>query len=130
MQVYKLKLYTLLCMAVLLTACASGSSIVTGTVRAPIDFNQVKLYTDYPEHYETIGIVKASSDAGWTEQGSQDYAVAELKKQAAKLGANGVVLAYVGESSSSIVGTYANGGVYTIPVSAQTVTGKAIYVSE
>ena len=130
MQISKIKIYIIICMVLLLTACASGSAIVTGTVREPIDSNQVKLYTDYPEKYETIGVVKASSDAGWTEQGSQDYAVAELKKQAAKLGANGVVLANVGESNSSIVGTYANGGVYTIPVSAQTVTGTAIYVGD
>lgn len=101
----------------LLNACASGSSIVTGTVRAPIDFNRVKLYTEAPEKYESIGIVKASSDAGWTEQGSQDHAIEELKKQAAKLGANGIVLTTTGVNTLS-------------QYSEQTVTGKAIYIGE
>ncbi len=130
MRIQKIKIYSLIILATILTACASGSSIVTGNVRAPIDFNQVKLYLDAPKNYETIGIVKASSDAGWTEQDSQDYAVQELKKQAAKLGANGVLLSAIGENTSAIVGTYSTGGTYVIPVSEQTVTGRAIYVSE
>ena len=130
MQYRDWKLYCLLCVFAVLSACATGSSIVTGTIRDPIDFNQVKLYIEAPDEYESIGLVKASSDAGWTQQGSQDYAVEELKKQAAKLGANGVLITTTGESSSSIVGTNANGTLYSIPVSAQNVTGLAIYVSE
>ncbi|BBB25944.1 conserved hypothetical protein [Amphritea japonica ATCC BAA-1530] len=130
MYIDKFKIYTLVVLVVFLTACASGSSIVTGKVRAPIDFNQVKLYLDAPKNYESVGIVKASSDAGWTEQRSQDYAIQELKKQAAKLGANGVLLSTTGENASAIVWTYSNGVTYVIPVSEQTVTGRAIYVSE
>jgi len=124
------KLHTLLCLLLLLNACATGSVIVTGTVREPIDFNQVKLYASPPEEYETIGIVKASSDAGWTQQGSQDYAVEELKKQAAKLGANGVVLTATGENISNIISTNPDGSINLFPVSAQTVSGEAIFVSE
>ena len=61
---------TIICFCVfILTACASGSAIVTGTTRDPIDPSQVTLYLEPPEAYESIGIVKASSDAGWTEQG-------------------------------------------------------------
>jgi hypothetical protein len=52
-----------------LTACASGSSIVTGDKRQPLDPGQVKLYLDPPAKYEVIGIVKASSDSGWTGTG-------------------------------------------------------------
>lgn len=130
MEIPKIKRFLLPFIIVALTACASGSHIITGTVRAPIDFKLVKLYADEPEAYETIGIVKASSDAGWTEQGSQDYAVEELKKQAAKIGANGVLLLSSGQATSAIVGTNPNGGSYAIPVSAQTITGKAIYVAQ
>ncbi|MEF2524347.1 hypothetical protein V4D10_18420 [Vibrio mimicus] len=79
-----------------LNACASGSAIVTGVKKPALDFNQVRLYLEAPEQYETIGIVKASSDAGITQQDSQDYAVEELKKQAAKIGANGVILTKIG----------------------------------
>ncbi|EHH2451463.1 hypothetical protein MPV89_004188 [Vibrio vulnificus] len=113
-----------------LNACASGSAIVTGVKRPALDFNQVRLYLEAPEQYETIGIVKASSDAGITQQASQDYAVEELKKQAAKIGANGVILTTTGERTSSIISTNADGSIYTIPVSAQTVSGKAVFVKE
>ena len=75
-----------------LAACATGSSIVVGDVREPLTPDQVQLYLQAPTNYEVIGIVDASSDAGWTEQGAVDYAVEELKKQAARLGANGVLL--------------------------------------
>ena len=110
--------------------CASGSTIVTGAKRPPIDPNQVKLYLQPPSNYEVIGIVNASSDAGWTEQGSQDYAVQELKNQAAKLGANGVLLTTTGEKTSTVVGGYGTGYFYAIPVTAKTVSGQAIYVDD
>lgn len=113
-----------------LVACASGSAIVTGTKRAPLDPSQVKLYLDPPAKYEVVALVSASSDAGWTEQGSVDYAVQELKNQAAKLGANGVLLEATGESTSTVVGGYGTGYIYAIPVTAKTVKGKAIFVSE
>jgi hypothetical protein len=116
--------------ALILAGCASGSAIVTGVKRTPIDPGQVKLYLEAPSNYEVIGIVNASSDAGWTEQGSQDYAVQELKNQAAKLGANGVLLETTGEKTSTAVGGYRTGYFYAIPVTAKTVSGKAIYVHD
>ncbi|MEH6559562.1 MAG: hypothetical protein V7708_17335 [Oceanicoccus sp.] len=122
---------TFTCVLVLLiTACASGSSIVTGVVRDPIDPSVVKLYVEPPGKYEVIGIVKASSDAGWTEQGSTDYAVEELKEQAARLGANGVLLVSTGQNISSVVTGNSSSGYYSVPVSAQTMSGKAIYIPE
>ena len=54
--------------SLLLAGCASGSSIVVGEVRDPIGPNEVKLYLEAPANYEVIGIVNASSGAGWTEQ--------------------------------------------------------------
>ena len=123
------KIITLL-LAISLTACASGSSIVTGTKRTPLTPDQVKLYTEPPANYEVIAIVNASSDAGWTEQGSVDYAVEELKNQAAKLGANGVLLGATGETTTTVVGGYGSGYIYSIPVTAKTVSGKAIYVKK
>ena len=119
----------LLCL-IFLGGCASGSSIVVGEVRESIDPSQVKLYLEIPENYEIIGIVTASSDAGWTEQGSVDYAVEELKNQAAKLGANGVLIESTGDQQSTIVGGYGTGYLYAIPVTAKSVTGKAIYVDQ
>jgi len=130
MKVARLKNVVISLLIITLTACASGSVIVTGTKRTPIDHNQVKLYLEPPANYEVIGIVNASSDAGWTEQDSQDYAVKELKSQAANLGANGVLLTATGERTSTAVGGYGTDYFYAIPVTAKTVTGKAIFVIE
>jgi len=116
--------------AISMMACASGSSIVVGEVRAPIDPDQVKLYLEAPANFEIIGIVNASSDAGWTEQGSLDYAVQELKNQAAKLGANGVFIETTGDQTSTIIGGQGTDYQYAIPVTAKTVSGKAIFVIE
>ena len=114
----------------ILAGCATGSAIVVGQVREPIDPDTVQLYFEAPENYEVIGIVKASSDAGWTEQDSVNYAVEELKNQAAKLGANGVFLETTGEQKSTIIGGQGTGYLYAIPVSQKTVSGQAILVIE
>jgi type IV pilus biogenesis protein CpaD/CtpE len=104
--------------AMVLAACASGSAIVTGTTRSPIGPSQVRLYVEPPVKFDVIGLVSASSDAGLTEQGSVNYAVEELKRRAAKLGANGVLL----RSTGTDVDAFGD------PV--KTVQGQAIYVSE
>lgn len=109
---------------VLLFSCASGTALVTGTQRIPTSPETVIVYTEPPAKYEVIGLVTASSDSGWTEQGDLEYAMAELKKQAAKIGANGVILESVGTSNSGGVISY---GLY-VPVTAKNVSGKAIYV--
>lgn len=113
----------------ILGACASGSAIVTGAVRAPIKPEQVTIYLEPPVEFETIGLVNASSDAGWTEQGSVDYAIQELKEQAAKLGANGVLLVASGDRTTT---TYVKSGTVLIPVpvTAKTVQGRAIFVKK
>jgi uncharacterized protein YbjQ (UPF0145 family) len=53
-----------------------------------------------------------------------DYAVEELRKQAANLGANGVLLESSGDKTTTVVGVF----VYAVPVTAETVQGKAIFV--
>ena len=123
----KITLYILI---LLLTACATGSSIVTGEKRTPIDFNLVKFYLETPENYEVIGLVKASSDAGWTEQDSVDYAIEELKRQASMLGANGVLLTTTGEKTSTNVTSDGQGNYYFFDTTDQTVSGKAIYLEK
>jgi len=113
----------------ILGGCASGSAIVTGTVRAPITPEQVTIYLEPPADFEVVGLVNASSDAGWTEQGSVNYAIQELKEQAAKLGANGVLLVSTGERTTTTF--IASGSVLLpVPVTAKTVQGRAIFVKK
>jgi len=113
------KLFFVVLVALVITACTSGTAIITGVTREPITAGQVKIYLESPAEFEVIGLVSASSDAGWTEQGSLDYAIEELKNQAAKLGANGVLLIATGDRTT-VVGKYAS--------TEKTVQGKAIFV--
>ncbi|HIG43692.1 MAG TPA: hypothetical protein EYQ14_24645 [Gammaproteobacteria bacterium] len=122
-----LKIYTLLVTIQFLAGCASGSSIVVGEVKTPIEPSQVILYLEVPDNYEIIGIVNASSDSGWTQQGSVDYAVQELKNQAAKLGANGILIETTAEQTYTLLGGQGD-YTYAVPVTAKTVSGKAIFV--
>ena len=69
-----------------IAACASGSAIVTGTRRPSIAPEHVKIYLEPPPEFETIGLVSASSDAGWTEQGSVNYAIAEFEEARGEVG--------------------------------------------
>ena len=76
-----------------LVGCATGSALVTGQVRTAIeDLATIQILTSMPAGAEEIAIVKASSDEGLIQQSGLDYAVEELKKQAAKIGANAVVI--------------------------------------
>lgn len=73
--------------------CADGSALITGQMHPPIeDWNSVLVVTEMPDGAEQVAFVKASSRSGLTQQQSLDLAVAELKKQAARIGANVVVL--------------------------------------
>lgn len=111
-----------------LGGCASGSVIVTGTQRVPIRSEQVSILLEPPTDFETIGLVSASSDSGLTEQGSVDYAIKKLKRLAATLGANGVLLISTGERTTTALGGSGSGYFYAVTGTAKTVQGKAIYV--
>lgn len=110
----------------ILFACASGTALVTGTQRSATNPETVVIYTTAPENYEVIGIVTASSDVTGIVQTDLNYAVAELKKQAAKIGANGIILKNISTSNS--------GGVFVgnvwVNETAQNISGTAIYVEE
>ena len=45
-----------------------------------------------------------------------DYAIVELKNQAAKLGADGLFLGAAGEKTTTVMGGYGTGFVYAVPV--------------
>lgn len=121
-------LFALILSTVLFVSCISarGTALVTGIQRSATDPETVNIYTEIPENYEVIGLVSASSDSGWTEQECLNYAIDELKKQAAKIGANGIILDSINKSTEEYVMIY---GV-AVPVSAQNVSGKAIYVEK
>jgi hypothetical protein len=89
---FSMKIPSIFAGLILLTGCATGSHIITGTVRAPISPAAVKIYAAAPASAEVIGIVSASNAASLTWQGATDKAVADLKKEAAEIGANGLII--------------------------------------
>ena len=108
-----------------IAGCAEGTAVVTGQQRSAISPEQVQLYSEAPQaKYEVIALVNASSGNGWTDQQSVDFAVEELKNQAAAVGANGVILGQPG----SQIGGFIMSGYVAIPYDEQTVSGSAIFV--
>jgi hypothetical protein len=105
--------YLLFALAVCLAGCATGSAIVTGAAKAPIAPEQVTLYLEPPAEFEPIGLLNASSPMSFSKQETVNMAVKELKAQAAKIGANGVLLISSGEGADG---------------TTMEVQGKAIYV--
>lgn len=120
-----------------LSGCAltRGSGIVTGETRPPTEASQVKLYTSPPANYQEIAIVSADSRNDFmTSQALADAAIERLKKEAAKVGANGVILESAGDkvlgSSGSAIGlqpSYAVGS--SVVRTGKQVKGRAIFVS-
>ena len=116
-------------LAVILAGCASGSALVTGQTRQAIeDYSTVSILMEMPEGAEKIAIVKASSNMGINQQKSLDYAIEELKQQAAKVGANAVVLTGR-DTSTQVAGVPVYGG-GTVVSSSETeiVQGIAVWV--
>ncbi|WP_027727612.1 hypothetical protein [Treponema sp. C6A8] len=118
--------YIFISLIIFSCATASGTALVTGIKREATIPEQVIIYTEAPQNYEVVGIVTAASDAGKTEQDMLNYAIAELKKQAAKIGANGVIIEDMDLSSGGFVMFY---GV-AVPIAVKEVSGKAIFVNE
>ena len=75
-----------------LLSCASGSSVITGETRDPISPDEVRIYLEPPERFEVIGLLEVTSNVNFSRQKAQDRAMQRLKEQAAKVGANGVLL--------------------------------------
>ncbi len=86
----------------LLLGCASSSSILIGKARLPISPDDVKLYIKPPSKYEEIAILDSSSRSSWavTDQGKMNVAIQRLKEEAAKIGANGILINGTGNESS------------------------------
>lgn len=117
-----------LSIALALAACASGSALIIGQPRAVIeDYSTIRILTRMPDGAEEIAIVKASSDMGMTQQGSLDYAVEELKKQAAKVGANAVVLTGRNTSNQPYSVTTYGGGTIIGSSEEEIIQGIAIW---
>ena len=83
----------------LIIGCYPVSHIMIGEPRDSLNPADVVVYADFPEKYEKVAIIQASSDFAFkdpsidfTNQKKTDKALQRLKNEAALLGANGIVI--------------------------------------
>jgi hypothetical protein len=91
---------TIALLGLALAGCASSSKVMIGQARPPIDPAQVQIYPTAPAGSVEIAQLESTSGAGFGTQGQTDAVVERLKREAAKLGANGIVLMGVGSERS------------------------------
>jgi len=133
----KMRIAALAVVLLAAAGCASTSRVMLGQARAPIDPALVQVYSTPPPGSMEIAQLESSSAVGFGTQGQTDAAVARLKREAAALGANGVVIMGVGSSGSPVgmsvgagsYGSHVGGGVgIGIPTTQKRAAGVAIYV--
>jgi hypothetical protein len=97
-------------LVVLLPACSTSSHVMIGQARPAISPESVRIYMQPPPQYEEVAVLDATSQGSFAITGQQnmDKAIARLKEQAAKLGANGVLLQGVQDQQTGSIG--AGGG--------------------
>lgn len=124
-------------LAALLAGCGGVNRTMLAPARAPVDPATVRLYDVPPAGSVQIAQIEATSGAGFGTQGQADAAVARLRQEAAKVGANGVVLMGVGTGRAPVnlgigVGSYGSHGGgslgFGIPTANKRAAGMAIWV--
>ncbi len=137
-------LAALLVAGIALSGCAT-SSILVGTQRPETSPDQVKLYLSPPAKYEEIALLESSNMGRptFTQQQATNVVIERMKREAAKLGANGILLrgvetrvaGAVVSSTSSVqatgpsTGTVTSTGIAT-PMMGRFGSGVAIFVEE
>lgn len=138
-----MKLVALCAAVALLAGCAitHQTSMLVGTPRAATRPDQVRLYTTPPRRYEEIAIVQADAAHDFMEkQALLDTALMNAKREAARVGANGILLDGAGDfetGSSGVMimqaprrGGMAFGTASSVTRTGKQIAGKAIYVIE
>lgn len=102
-----------ICAGLLLAACSSTSHLLISPPRPAIPVAQVRVYFEPPrERYIEIALLEtASGPFTYGEQNKTDAVLAHLRTEAAKLGANGVLLQGMAQGyDGSRVGVGVSGG--------------------
>jgi hypothetical protein len=84
--------YIILAVLTLVAGCTSGTHQATGVIHPALSADRVVVYYSPPAHSKNVGEVSAHSFGGLIFQDAGDDALNEIRLQAGKLGANGVVL--------------------------------------
>ena len=130
-----MKKLIILSLALIIFGCYPVSHMIVGDTRESISPSEVKIYLDFPEEYETIALIEASSEFAFkdpsiniTWQSKSDKIIERLKIEASNLGANGIVIKNTENKNKQNV-SYGEEGETTITNTHYKVgTATAIYV--
>lgn len=98
-----------------LAACATSSEVLTGAPRSPISPAEVRVYTQAPPSFEEVALLAATRKS--VSSAGAERAIAKMiesmRVQAARLGANGLLLEDFSDSGPVSVGTGVQSQTYT-----------------
>ena len=104
---------------------------MTGRVRTAIDVTTVKLYSSPPRQFEDVALVTSEAESGWSDQAQVNNAIAGLKKKAAQLGANGLLIEATSEQCNGALAIPSGTSGFLIASDeSQTVKSRAIFVAQ
>ena len=122
----------------LLSGCSTSSRQIVGEKRTPLDSSEVQIYRAKPLEYEQIAFIQASSknSLAFSDEAMQKVIIERLKKEAAALGANGIILNQTEEQVTGSIGSGTgvsgrNVGIgigLNFPITNQITHAVAIYV--
>lgn len=118
--------------ALVLVGCAASSSVVVGTVGPPTAVDKVKIYSQPPKKFREIAIVESTNmgSTAITAQGRTDVVIERMKTEAARLGANGILLQGIGDRSIGAMSAGSTvGNVTAIPTTGNRIATGSTYSS-
>lgn len=121
-----------LLMSLLLSGCiiVDGSAIVLDESRKALSKDAVKIYRSAPEAFEEIALVNSSAGHDFkSDSDLMNAALERLKEEAAKVGANGLILTEIKERDRPVVVTSYGIATSTVNGSRVYATGTAVGVS-
>jgi hypothetical protein len=130
-------------MTAAIAGCASSSQVLTGSPRTPLPAGDVRVYTQAPQSFEEIAVLRASRQSVSTAGGERaiEKMIESMKSQAAGLGANGLLLEDLSDANGLALGTGVGSQTYTHNASIdvgvggslglvkKTASARAIFVS-
>ncbi len=117
-------------MSLLMASCATSSHVMIGTARPATSPDNVRLFVKPPAKYDEIALVDAEGKPSWafTSQQQMDVAIGRLKAEAARLGANGILLGGIDDRYNGSIGS---GAVSARGYSAVGISGSMpLYIKE
>jgi hypothetical protein len=102
----QMRILRTLCLAAFWCGCATNH-LVIGKTYPPVNPQSVQIFTKPPAHYVVVAEINSDSSGSFkvSAQGKQNAAIERIRRDAAKLGANGIILKGLEQVGSASVKT-------------------------